>query len=123
MKSPSDIQTTGTQNKQQGNGCVPKLMCLPKFMCAFEMTKNNKGFHINYVTTEVLWVSDRNTVYSYDLDGDNLEYAHYLFEGNTLTGSGSHTVNKKAELIYIDTNYNIKTLPITSEKVVTFIEI
>lgn len=57
--SPSDIQTTGSQNPQQGNGCVPKLMCLPKFMCAFEMTKNNKGFHINYVTTEVIWVSDR----------------------------------------------------------------
>lgn len=28
--SPSAIQTTGTQNPQQGNGCVPKLMCLPK---------------------------------------------------------------------------------------------
>lgn len=104
MKSPSDIQTTGTQNPQQGNGCVPKLMCLPKFMCAFEMTKNNKGFHINYVTTEVIWVSDHNTVYSYDLNGCALKYLPDLFEGDTLTGSGSHTVNKKAELIYIDTN-------------------
>lgn len=77
-------------------------MSISEVMYNFTMTSDHWGIQINYVTTEVFWVSDRHTVYSYDLDGDNLEYAHDLYEGDTLTGSGSHTVNKKAELFYID---------------------
>lgn len=113
----------GTQNQWQRNGRLLKLMSIPEVLYTHTMNEENWGIHINYVTTEVFWVSDRNTVYSYDLDGDNLECAPDLYETDTQTGSGSQTVNKKAELIYIDTKYNIKIPPITLETPVTFIEI
>lgn len=100
-----------------------KFMCFFKFMCVFEMIKNNKGFYINYVIIEVIWVSDYDIVYLYDLNGCVFKYLFDLFEGDILIGSGLYMVNDNVELIYIDIKYNIKILFIILEIVVIFIEI
>ncbi|XP_034319617.2 uncharacterized protein [Magallana gigas] len=120
MESLNEIPTTGTEKTQQGNQCLLKLMSPPELLHSLTVTGVDRCDHISCVTSDRVWVSDRYNLILTDTPGVPL---HVKDSCNGLfTGNGFHTVNKKSELIYIDSNYNINKLSKDMKTTTTFIE-
>uniref|UniRef100_K1Q7T1 A-kinase anchor protein 9 n=1 Tax=Magallana gigas TaxID=29159 RepID=K1Q7T1_MAGGI len=119
MESLSGILTPGTENPQQGNQCLLKLMSLSELLHSLTVTGVDRCYHISCVTSDRVWVSDISNLILTDTTGVPLHRVEDLCRG--LFG-GSHTVNSESELIYIDRNYNINKLSKDMKTTTTFIE-
>uniref|UniRef100_K1Q1E5 Tripartite motif-containing protein 3 n=1 Tax=Magallana gigas TaxID=29159 RepID=K1Q1E5_MAGGI len=121
MESLSEIPTTGTEKPQQGNQCLLKLMSPPELLPSLTLTGVDRCYHISCVTSDRVWVSDRNKLMLTDTTGVPLhrveDSCSYLYGDR-----GLHTVNSESELIYIDRNYNINKLSKDMKTTTTFIE-
>nr|XP_034309363.1 uncharacterized protein LOC117683697 [Crassostrea gigas] len=119
MESLSGIPTPGTENPQQGNQYLLKLMSPPELLHSLTVTGVNGWLHISCVTPDRVWVSDdENNLILTDTTGVPLhrveDSCSYLY--------GLHTVNSESELIYIDMNDNINKLSKDMKTTTTFIE-
>lgn len=106
MKSLSEI--TKTEKLQQGNQCLPGKKLSFKLLHSITVRGVHCCHNISKETSQHVWVSDdRNNLILINTKGVTLQYVMDLcsrFHG------GIHTVNSEGELIYIDLNYDIKTL-------------
>uniref|UniRef100_K1Q322 Tripartite motif-containing protein 2 n=1 Tax=Magallana gigas TaxID=29159 RepID=K1Q322_MAGGI len=114
MESLSEIPTTGTEKPQQGNQCLLKLMS-PSLI----VTSVDSCYHISHVTSDRVWVRDRNNLILTDKTGVPLHRVEDSCRG--LYG-GLHTVNSESELIYRDRNDNINKLSKDMKTTTTFIK-
>ncbi|XP_052692736.1 uncharacterized protein LOC128171011 [Crassostrea angulata] len=117
MESLSEIPTTWTEKPQQGNQCLLKLMSPPELLPSLTVTGVYECYHISCVTSDRVWVSDRNNLMLTDTTGVPLHRVE-----DSCRGNGLHTVNCESELIYIDRNYNINKLSKDMKTTTTFIE-
>ncbi|XP_052682084.1 tripartite motif-containing protein 2-like [Crassostrea angulata] len=121
MESLSGIPTPGTEKPQQENQCLLKLMSPPDILQSLTVTSVGCN-HISCVTSDRVWVSDRNNLILTDTTGVPLhrveDSCSDLYDGN----NGLHTVNSESELIYIDRNHNINKLSKDIKTTTTFIE-
>ncbi|XP_052696100.1 uncharacterized protein LOC128174628 [Crassostrea angulata] len=93
--------------KTQGNRCLLKLVHPFKLLEKIIMPDDLNCTHISLLTASRAWVSD--SLGNLYLTSKTSKILHRIV--NLLYGSsGSHTVNGKCELIYIDTDYNINKL-------------
>ncbi|XP_065929645.1 uncharacterized protein [Magallana gigas] len=120
MESLSGIPTPGTEKPQQGNQCLLKLMSPPELLHSLTVTGVRGCYHIFCVTSDRVWVSDKNNLILTDTTGVPL----YRMEDSSIgnIGNGLHTVNSESELIYIDGNCNINKLSKDIKTTTTFIE-
>eukprot|EP00105_Crassostrea_gigas_P044862 XP_019929010.1 PREDICTED: uncharacterized protein LOC109620627 [Crassostrea gigas] len=119
MESLSEIPTPGTEKPQQGNQCLLKLMSPPELLHSLTVTGVDRCYHISCVTSDRVWVSDRNNLMLTDTTGVPL---HRVEDSCSDLYGGLHTVNSESELIYIDRNYNINKLSKDMKTTTTFIE-
>nr|XP_034310377.1 uncharacterized protein LOC109620626 [Crassostrea gigas] len=118
MELLSAIQITERGNRRVGNQCLLKLTSVPELHQSLTVTGVNHCYHISCVTSDGLWVSDReNNLILTDTTGVPLHRV-----GDSCSGNGLHTVNSESELIYIDRNYNINKLSKDMKTTSTFIE-
>ncbi|XP_052690732.1 uncharacterized protein LOC128168603 [Crassostrea angulata] len=117
MESLNGIPTPGTEKPQQGNQCLLKLMSPPELLHSLTVTGVDHCLHISCVTSDQVWVSDRNHLILTDTTGVPL---HRLED--SCRGHGFHTENSESELIYIDRNENINKLSKDMKTITTFIE-
>ncbi|XP_052692431.1 uncharacterized protein LOC128170710 [Crassostrea angulata] len=117
MESLSAIQITERGNRRVGNQCLLKLTSGAELHQSLTLTGVGRCYHISCVTSDRVWVSDRNNLMLTDTTGVPLHRVE-----DSLSGVGSHTVNSESELIYIDRNYNINKLSKDMKTTTTFIE-
>lgn len=115
-----EIQSTKTNNLEEGNVCLLKIMFPPKLHNSFKVTDVHGCYHISCVKPNYAWVSDESNCILINVKGDTLHRVKNLCNG--LKMRGVHTVNKQSELIYIDTNYKIRKLSMDRGKTTTLIE-
>nr|XP_034309440.1 uncharacterized protein LOC105328160 [Crassostrea gigas] len=119
MESLSAIKITERGNRCVGNQCLLKLTFPPEFHQSLTVTRVDCCLHISCVTSDRVWVSDKNNLILTDTTGVPLHRVEDSWSG--LHG-GFHTVNSKSELIYRDRNYNINKLSKDMKTTTTFIE-
>uniref|UniRef100_K1QSC7 Tripartite motif-containing protein 2 n=1 Tax=Magallana gigas TaxID=29159 RepID=K1QSC7_MAGGI len=119
MESLSEISTPGTEKPQQGNQCLLKLMSPPELLHSLTVTGVDCCLHISCVTSDRVWVSDKNNLILTDTTGVPL---HRVGDSCSDLYGGLHTVNSDSELIYIDWNYNISKLSKDLKKHTIFIK-
>nr|XP_034309420.1 uncharacterized protein LOC105321388 [Crassostrea gigas] len=119
MESLSGIPTPWTEKPQQGNQCLLKLTSPPELLHSLTVTGVGCCYHISCVTSDWVWVSDRNNLMLTDTTGVPL---HRVEDSCRDLYGGSHTVNSDSELIYIDRNCNINKLSKDMKTTTTFIE-
>uniref|UniRef100_K1RKZ0 Tripartite motif-containing protein 2 n=1 Tax=Magallana gigas TaxID=29159 RepID=K1RKZ0_MAGGI len=119
MESLSAIQITERGNRRVGNQCLLKLTSVPEFHQFLTVTRVGRCLHISCVTSDQVWVSDRNTLILTDTTGVPL---HRVADSRSDLYGGLHTVNSQSELIYINRNYNINILSKDIKTTTTFIE-
>ncbi|XP_052681676.1 uncharacterized protein LOC128162486 [Crassostrea angulata] len=119
MESLSGIPTPGTEKPQQGNQCLLKLMSPPELLHSLTVTGVDCCHHISCVTSDRVWVSDRDNLMLTDTTGVPL---HRVEDSCSDLYIGLHTVNSESELIYIDRNDNINKLSKDMKTTTTFIE-
>lgn len=102
------IQKIQVGKRYVNNNSLFKLMVVP------ELHQNITGIvgtlcsHISHVTSDLVWVSDdKKNLTLIDKGGESLHHRDDLYSGVL---SGSHTVNGDHELVYIDSDFNIKKL-------------
>ncbi|XP_065928912.1 uncharacterized protein [Magallana gigas] len=119
MESLSAIQITERGNRRVGNQCLLKLTSVPEFHQSLTVTGVGRCLHISCVTSDRVWVSDRNNLILTDTTGVPL---HRVEDSWGDLYGGLHTVNSQSELIYINRNYNINELSKDMKTTTTFIE-
>nr|XP_034308471.1 uncharacterized protein LOC117683416 [Crassostrea gigas] len=119
MESLSGIPTPGTEKPQQGNQCLLKLTSGAELHQSLTVKGVDLCLHISCVTSDRVWVSDGDNLMLTDTTGVPL---HPVEDSCSDLYGGSHTVNSGSELIYIDSNYNIKKLSKDMKTTTTFIE-
>ncbi|XP_019930323.3 uncharacterized protein [Magallana gigas] len=118
-ESLSEIPTTGEEKPKKGNQCLSKLTSGDEFNQSFTVTGVNCCNHISCVTSDRVWVSDKNSrLILTNTTGDPLHHVEDLYNRDY----GLHTVNSESELIYIDRNHNIKKLSKDMKTTTTFIK-
>ncbi|XP_065929520.1 uncharacterized protein [Magallana gigas] len=119
VKESLSIQITERGNRRVGNQCLLKLMYAPEVHRYLIVTGVDCCFHISCVTSDRVWVSDKNKLMLTDTTGVPL---HHVEDSCSGLYGGLHTVNSESELIYIDRNYNIRKLSKDMKTTTTFIE-
>lgn len=115
--------TTETEKQQQRNDCPLKLMSVPELLHSLTVLDLERCLHISCVASDRVWVSDvRKTLILIDTYNYELGCLMDSCYGDLFTGNGPHTMNCESELIYIDTDYNIKKLCKDMNTEFTFIE-
>nr|XP_011445835.3 uncharacterized protein LOC105341171 [Crassostrea gigas] len=123
MESLSAIQITERGNRRVGNQCLLKLTSVPEFHQSLTVTGVGRCYHISCVTSDLVWVSDRNNLILADTTGVPLHRVEDSCSGLYRDlYRGLHTVNSESELIYINRNYNINKLSKDMKTTTTFIE-
>uniref|UniRef100_K1R5W4 Tripartite motif-containing protein 3 n=1 Tax=Magallana gigas TaxID=29159 RepID=K1R5W4_MAGGI len=94
-------------------------MSVPEFHQSLTVRSVDQCFNISCLTSDRVWVSDGDNLILTNITGATIHRVE-----NSCIGScgGSHTVNSESELIYIDVNYNIKTLSKDMKSTSTYIE-
>nr|XP_034321357.1 uncharacterized protein LOC105324242 isoform X2 [Crassostrea gigas] len=119
MESLSAIQITERGNRRIGNQCLLKLTSGAEFHQSLTVPGVGVCNHISCVTSDRVWVSDRNNLMLTDTTGVPL---HRVGDSCSDLFRGLHTVNSESELIYIDRNSNINKLSKDMKTTTTFIE-
>ncbi|XP_065929402.1 uncharacterized protein [Magallana gigas] len=119
MESLSAIQITERGNRRVGNQCLLKLTSGAELHQSLTVTGVDRCYHISCVTSDRVWVSDRENLILTDKTGVCL---HRVEHSCRVLFGGLHTVNNESELIYINRNYNINKLSKDMETITTFIE-
>ncbi|XP_052692430.1 uncharacterized protein LOC128170709 [Crassostrea angulata] len=118
MESLSAIQITERGNRRVGNQCLLKLTSGAELHQSLTVTGVDDCDHISCVTSDRVWVSDRDNLMLTDTTGVPLHRVEascrYLF--------GLHTLNNESELIYIDRKRNINKLSKDMKTTTTFIK-
>uniref|UniRef100_K1PP94 Tripartite motif-containing protein 2 n=1 Tax=Magallana gigas TaxID=29159 RepID=K1PP94_MAGGI len=115
MESLNKIPTTERENQ-----CVLKMMSPPELLYSLTVTGVDGCYHISCVTPDRVWVSDyTKNLILINKSGDLL---HRVEDSCGDLNGGRHTVNSESELIYIDSNNNIKKLSEDMKTTTTFIE-
>nr|XP_034310537.1 uncharacterized protein LOC117684055 [Crassostrea gigas]XP_034310538.1 uncharacterized protein LOC117684055 [Crassostrea gigas] len=117
MESLSGIPTPRTEKPQQENQCLLKQMSGTEFHQSLTVTGVRHCYHISWVTSDRVWVSDWYNLILTDTTGVPLHRVK-----DSKGALGLHTVNSESELIYIDENYNINKLSKDMNTTTTFIE-
>ncbi|XP_065937580.1 uncharacterized protein [Magallana gigas] len=117
MESLSAIQITERGNRRVGNQCLLKLTSGAELHQSLLVRGAGRCYHISCVTSDRVWVSDRNNLILTDATRVPLHRVK-----DSCSGYGLHTVNSESELIYIDRNYNINKLSKDMKTTTTFIE-
>jgi hypothetical protein len=73
--------------------------------------------HISRVTSDLVWVCDDSNLVLTDTTGVAL---HHVTDVSS--GYGVHTVGRSGELIYIDSNYDVKQLSVENETTTTLLQ-
>nr|XP_034319942.1 uncharacterized protein LOC117687479 [Crassostrea gigas]XP_034319943.1 uncharacterized protein LOC117687479 [Crassostrea gigas]XP_034319944.1 uncharacterized protein LOC117687479 [Crassostrea gigas] len=118
MESLSAIQITKRGNRRVENQCLLKLASGAEFHHFLTLTGVDYCEHISCVTSDRVWVSDKNNLMLTDTTGVPLHRVE-----DSCRDYGLHTVNSESELIYIDEDYNINKLSKDLKTTTTFIEI
>nr|XP_034321828.1 uncharacterized protein LOC105317460 [Crassostrea gigas] len=117
MESLSAIQITERGNRCVGNQCLLKLTSGAEFHQSLTVTGVKECFHISFVTSDRVWVSDWDKLILIDTTGVPLHCVE-----DSCNGNGFHTVNSESELIYIDRKRNINKMSKDVKTTTTFIE-
>lgn len=112
---------SGRENCRLGNESLLELMPNPELQQRLKLTETFGCLHISRVRPDQFWVSDNRTdLILFNANGD-IQYLenkiHVYTDVYDLTGA--HTVNKNNDLIYIDTQNEIKLLSNTKIKINT----
>lgn len=117
MQSLNEIITSETEKPHQEQEYLLKVIFPPEFLHSLSLTGVKCCYHISYVTSDQVWVSDADgNLFLKNTAGDTLHFINvctYLY--------GFHTVNSDNELIYMDMEYNIYKLS-KKMKTATFIK-
>eukprot|EP00105_Crassostrea_gigas_P004634 XP_011417905.1 PREDICTED: uncharacterized protein LOC105321336 [Crassostrea gigas] len=117
MESLSAIQITERGNRRVGNQCLLKLMSAPVFQQSLTLRGVDRCYHISCVSSDRAWVSDKeNNLILISTKDDILHHQIKSLE------YGLHTVNSKMELIYVDSNHDIKIISSNLKESKVFIE-
>ena len=95
--------------RQERNDPLFKLMPSPVLQKSFEVSNVKAIDHMSCVTPYRVWVSN-DYGKKIILKDTTTNKTLYRLTDSCLQKGGSHTVNSKGELFYIDINYNIKKL-------------
>lgn len=119
MKSRVKFQMPiqGIKKPQKENACL-NVIFPPKFLHSFVVYDVDTCKHISFVEPNNVWVSDvsNNLIYT----NTKCRSKHHV---NLIgRGHGIHTVNSESELIYIDSENNIKKLSNNLKTTTTFVE-
>lgn len=118
VKTLTDINIVEKDKRQVGNEQLFKSMPF-LFLHNFFSVPRIKGCeHISYVTSDRVWISDGGNIVLTNTSGATL---HHISDSGGIT-TGIHTVNTEQELIYIDTNYNVKKLSRDMKTMTTIIK-
>lgn len=117
IESVSGIEIKEIGKRQIGIEHLLKLMSKPELYKTFRVTSVRRCYHISFVTSDMVWVSEGNNLILTNTTGDTL---HHL--KNLHSSHGTHTINNERELIYIDINNNIQILSKDLCTATTFIE-
>eukprot|EP00105_Crassostrea_gigas_P035373 XP_019919521.1 PREDICTED: uncharacterized protein LOC105319963 [Crassostrea gigas] len=117
MEPLSDIPTTETEKPQKGNKYLLKLMSGAKNHQSLTVTGVRCSYHISCVTSDQVWVSDRNNLILTNTTGVHLQHVK-----DSCNAIGLCTVNSDSELIYIDKDNNINKLSKNMKTRTKFIE-
>eukprot|EP00105_Crassostrea_gigas_P034189 XP_019918337.1 PREDICTED: uncharacterized protein LOC105317290 [Crassostrea gigas] len=118
MESLSAIQIKERGTRRVENQCLLKLMSSAEFHQSLTVTGVDCSYHISCVTSDRVWVSDRNNLILTNTKGVCL----HCVEGDLFSDSGLHTLTNESELIYIDCNDDINKLAKDINTTKTFIE-
>lgn len=112
---------SGRENCRLGNESLLELMPNPELQQRLKLTDTFGCLHISRVRPDQFWVSDNRTdLILFNANGDIQDHEnkiHVYTDVYDLTGA--HTVNKNNDLIYIDTQNEIKLLSNTKIKINT----
>lgn len=114
IESLSKIKMIENGNRRVENKGQVQLISSPELHQTFAVTDVNRCDHISCLTSDRIWISDKNNLLFKNKTGVTL---HHLVD--LCRGYGVHTVNHEGELIYIDTNYDIKKLSNNFETITT----
>nr|XP_034309930.1 uncharacterized protein LOC117683900 [Crassostrea gigas] len=120
MESTREIPTQGTENPQQGNQCLLKLISPPEIINSLTITGVNGCHHISCATSDWAWVNEYSNLFLTNTAADTLNRVND-FTG-ILNYFGAHTVNSESELFYIDRIYNINKLSKDMKTISTFMK-
>lgn len=122
----SDIQIKSKGKRFAGNDCLLQLMPSPIQIGNIKVTGVNGCSHICNISSELVWVSDKNNLVLANTKGETLHHLndlYYLQHTSKLSSSrtGLHTVNGIGELFYINTDFVITKLSSDLKTTSTFI--
>lgn len=104
-ESLNKIQMIENGKRRVENKGQVQMISSPELHQTFTVTDVDHCDHISCLTSDQIWISDKNNLLFTNKTGVTL---HHLVD--LCRGYGVHTVNHEGELIYIDTNYDIKKL-------------
>ncbi|XP_061171136.1 uncharacterized protein LOC133180685 [Saccostrea echinata] len=102
------IQLIETRKREVKDECLLKLISTPVLHRTVGVTGTRAITHISHVTSDQIWISDKNNLILTNIEGDELHRLTDICRYNW--SCGLHTVNTTGDLIYIDEGYNIKKL-------------
>lgn len=94
MKLMGEIQTSDKEKLQQGNQLLLKMMSLPELLYSIAVTDVTSCRHISCVSSDLVWVSDRENLILKNTTNDTLHRVQDFCGG--LYG-GLHTMNSEGE--------------------------
>lgn len=118
VKTLTDINIVEKDKRQVGNEQLFKSMPFLFSHNFFSVPRIKGCQHISYVTSDRVWISDGGNIVLTNTSGATLH--HISDSGGIITGI--HTRNTEQELIYIDTNYNVKKLSRDMKTMTTIIK-
>ncbi|XP_061185528.1 uncharacterized protein LOC133193583 [Saccostrea echinata] len=114
------IQITEIGKRQITKECVLKMMSTPVLHKSVTMKCRRHVYHISYVTSDRIWISDNHTLIMTNTEGEDL---HRREISSYIERFGQHTVNGTGELVFIDKNHNITKLSTENNTTSTVINI
>jgi hypothetical protein len=118
LKGISKIQMSIEKRQVRIKECV-KLISTPLLHTSVCVTGVSEVLHISRAMSDRVWVSDYSDIILTDTTGVTI---HRVTGITPLCVAGLHTVNSCAELIYIDSDYNINKLSTDNTTVTTLLD-
>lgn len=117
MESLNEIIIKEGGKRRVENERLLKLMSCAKFHQFLTLTCVRSCYHISCVGSDRAWISHKHNLILTNTKGDTIHHREDL-----CNSKGSHTVNSRSELIYIDKNYDINKSTKDFEQSKTFIK-
>lgn len=115
VKESQNGNKTTEAKKQTENESQLKMSFPPQVLHTFLVAGVQRCFHISFMTSEQVWVSDESNLVLTNTAGKTLDHIKgihadedNLFYSTSRNEYGVHTVNSEGDIIYIDGNNNIK---------------